>query len=247
VSVPDFASTATQLGFLANLDRVFDHTGRGSALVRFTVSGRTAAGAPFTVARTNRWVDDADLTFTASEEPAAAVEALVDNDFTAVTLDQVRIDASLSDQVRAYRIGKVQVRVKGRWRTVGSSSVVRVRHGRRVALRVFLASRRGKLGTKVVLTHLHVPASARGESGFVDVGAAAEGIVDDSEDGPAMEDTGSAASFGGLLRALQTAPRNDELALSLQLDSDETGPAVTRRAQVGSVVSGDAQFLVRVR
>ena len=248
VSVPDFASTATLLGFLANLDRVFDHTGKGSALVQYTVRGHTSAGTPFTVARANRYVDTADLTFAASEEPADAVGALVDNDFTAVTLDQVRIDASLSDQVRSYRIGKVQVRVKRGWRTVGASSVVRVRHGRRITLRVLLTSRRGELGTKVLTTHLRVPASAsRGEIGLVDVGSAADGSGGDSEDGTVASDAGTPGSFGQLVQALQTAPRNDELSLSLQLESDQAGPAVARRALVGAVVSGDAQFTVRVR
>ena len=248
VSVPDFAATATQLGFLANLDRVFDHTGKGSAFVHFTVSGHTAGGTPFTVARANRYVDNADLTFAATEEPAAAVEALVDNDFTAVTLDQVRIDASLNDQVRAYRVGKLQVRAKGRWRTVGASSVVRVRHGRRITLRVVLTSRRGVLPAKVVTTHLRVPASAApGETGFVDVGSAGQSAGEDSEDGTVEGDAGSPASFGRLIQALQSAPRNDELSLSLQLESDAEGPAVMRRAPVGAVVSGDAQFTVRVR
>ncbi|MDH2416421.1 SpoIVB peptidase S55 domain-containing protein [Nocardioides sp. CER19] len=250
VSVPEFASTATQLGLLANLDRVFDHTGKGSAYVRFTISGRTAAGARFTLTRANRFVDSADVTNAASGEPAAAVDALVNNDVTGVTLDRVSVDAALSDQVRSYRIAKAQVRVRGVWRTAGPRSVLRVRHGRRILLRVFLRSRRDELGTKVITTSLRVPAAApHGVMGVVDIGSSASGDVgaDGSEEVGTVGGDEGPSSLGQLIRDLQTAPRNDELDLTLQLESDDTSPSVSVRQQVGSVVTGDRQFMVRVR
>jgi hypothetical protein len=245
VSVPDFVSTATALGLLSNLDRVFDHTGKGSSSVSFTISGRTDSGAPFTLARSNRFASRGDASYESIFEPAAAVDALMENDFTGVTLDQVRISATLSDQVRAFHVARVQVRVKGAWRTVGPQSVVRVRHGRRIFLRVVLGSRRNELGTKVVAAHLRVPRAApRGVLGFVQVGSDL-GLEDEG----GLDTAGAEpASFAQLVRSLQDAPRNDELPLSLQLLSDdEAAPSVRTKSQVGAVVSGSAQFMVRIR
>jgi hypothetical protein len=247
VSVPEFASTATALGFLSNLDRVFDHVGKGSSSVSFTISGRTDAGSRFTLARSNRFASRGDATYESIFEPAAAVDALMENDFTGVTLDQIRISATLSDQVRAFRVARVQVRVKGTWRTVGPDSVVRVKHGRRIFLRVVLASRRHELGSKVVAARLRVPPTApRGVMGFVQLGSDL-GLEDEGGLGGSAV-SGEPASFGQLVRSLQTAPRNDELPLSLQLLSgDEAAPSVQTKTQVGAVVTGSAGFMVRIR
>lgn len=254
VTVPDFASTATALGFLANLDRVFDRTGKGSADVSFTISGRTASGSRFDLARTNRYADGYDASYASIVEPANDVDALLGNEFTGVTLDRVRIDARLYDQVRSFRVAKVQVKRHGAWRTMGPESTVRVRHGRRLLLRIVLASRRNELGSRVIATSLRVPRSTpRGVLGFVSIGAAAEqGLSEDlgeSSDESAGEPGGAEpTSFGQLVRQLQTAPRNDELALSLQLLSDEEGgPTLQARKPAGVVVTGSTQFMLRVR
>jgi hypothetical protein len=247
VTVPEFASTATALGFLANLDRVFDHIGKGAADVHFTISGRTASGARFRLARSNRYADTADATFASIVEPAGDVDALLDNDFTGVTLDDIRIDAKLYDQVRSFHVARVQVRRNGVWRTVSPSTTVRVRHGRRVFLRVVLASRRNELGSRVITADLRVPRSApRGVTGMVQVGSDVDGEFMD-ESGESSTGT-TARSFGQLVQQLQTAPRNDELPVSLQLFTDEEGaPVAQTRKQAGVVVTGSTQFMLRVR
>jgi len=247
VSVPDFASTATALGLLANIDRVFDHTGKGSSYVRFTISGHTSTGTPFTLTRANRFADAVDASYASILEPPAAVDALLGNDFTAVTLDQVRIDASMSDQVRAFHVARVQVRVRHAWRTVGPDSVIRARHGRDVVMRAVLRSRRDELGSKLVTVRLHVPGSApRGDTGVVQVGAVGGDGSGDGSGDPALG--GGPTSFGQLLRSLRTAPRNDQLSVSLQLSSSEDGtPAAQTTAPAGDVVTGAAQFMLRIR
>jgi hypothetical protein len=250
VTVPDFASTATLFGFLANLDRVFDHVGKGSADVNLTVTGRTDAGARFSLTRSNRFVDSADATFASVFEAANDVDAVIGNDFTGVTLGQIRIDARLSDQVRALKVAKVQVRRAGVWHTVGPDSVVAVRHGRRILLRVVLTSRRNAFGTRTITAALRVPSSAaRGDAGTVQVGSDDGGAdLVDGSGAVSSSGGGEPASFGQLLRRLQTAPRNDEVPMSLTLFSSEDGtPAAQLRKQAGMVVTGSTQFTIRVR
>jgi hypothetical protein len=118
-------------------------------------------------------------------------------------------------------------------------------------MRVTLGSRRGELGSKVVTTRLLVPASTpRGSEGVVDVGGTGSSGGDDEELGDEGSGDSGATSFPQLLRSLQNAPRNDALASSLMLfsDEDEGGSgSVQATTPVGFVVTGDAQFSIRIR
>ncbi len=246
VSVPGFAPAATAMGFLVNQDRVFDHIGKGSSLVHFIIEGHTAAGEPFTVVRTNRYANTYDITFESIFEAADAVYSLVENEFTDVTIDQVRLSSRLSTAPRRFKVAKVQVKVDGVYRTLKSTSRVKARAGRKLNFRVFLASPRDAFGSKVVLTSVRVPTGLRpGTFGSVSLGSAVAGNefgdeFGDGESGP--------ASFEELVAGLGSAPRNDELATTLDFFSEESGALNTTRTKrlVSDVITNLRAFEVRI-
>ena len=247
VSLPDFTAFATAFGNLSILDRTFDHIGKGSSLVHFTIDGTTAAGEPFTVVRTNRYADTFDIAFPSIFEAADSVFALVDNEFTDVDIDQVSIATTLSTQPRRFKVAKVQVRRHGIYRTLTSTSRIRARAGRNLNFRVFLESPKDKWGTKVVTTSVRVPADTQvGSFGSVSLGTAFSG--DEFEEFRGFDDESGPASFDELVDSIESAPRNDELTTDLEFFAEEFGTSsstVTEKL-VSDVITNSRSFEVRV-
>ncbi|QLQ09351.1 MAG: hypothetical protein HZY75_01825 [Nocardioidaceae bacterium] len=89
VSAPDYLSTVSLYSNFGAVNKVFDRTGKGTALIKYTIKGETAAGKPFTVNRTNRYADNFDITFAAIWDAAMDIDTVLLNDFTDVTIDDV--------------------------------------------------------------------------------------------------------------------------------------------------------------
>jgi hypothetical protein len=251
VSVPAFTPDATAFGFLGNMDRVFDHVGKGSSLVTFTVNGETASGDPFTVVRTNRFADRNDITFASIFEAADSVYALVENEFTDVTIDSVHVSSTLSTQPRSFKVAKVQVKRDGVFRTLTNSSRIKAKAGKRLVFRVFLESPKGKYGSKVLRTAVRVPADTpRGSFGAVNLGAAFSGGDEFGDEfGDDFGDDTGPASFSELLESIQSAPRNDQLTTTLEFFTEEfapSGPAAETRKLISDVITNTKSFEVRV-
>jgi hypothetical protein len=252
-SVPDFLPDATAFGFLTNLDRVFDHIGKGSSLVKFTITGHTKPGnKPFTVVRTNRYTNPGDITFSSMFEAADDVAALVFNEFTDVTIDTVNVSAGLSTQPRSFKVGQVQVKVKGVWKTLGKQSVIKAKPGRWLAFRVTLDSAKNALPSRVVQTRVQVPATATPRSGgSLSIGQAAGGDFGDKEffgEGGFPSEEGGPATFDELVKSLSTAPRNDELLTQLDLFDESSESVTTSKTTkvVNDVLSNTRSWNVRI-
>jgi hypothetical protein len=178
----------------------------------------------------------------------------MENEFTDVTIDEVHVSTTLSTQARSFKVAKVQVKSAGVYRTLKSTSQIRAKAGRKLHFRVFLTSPRNKFGSKVVLTSVRVPAdTSRGSFGSVSLGTAfsdfegSEGSEDFSDEGP-FDDASAPASFAELIDSLETAPRNDELATTLQFFDEETDSSSTTATKklVSDVITNDRSFDVRV-
>jgi hypothetical protein len=258
VSVPDFEADASAFGLLSNQDRVFDHVGAGSALVHFTISGTTSDGEPFTIVRTNRYANTFDVSFDTIFELGNAVFTLLQNDVTGVDIDSVDVSTTMSTQPRMFHVSQVQLKRAGVWRTLTSTSRIRAKAGRLLNFRVVLGSRRNAYGTKVVTTSIRVPAdSLPGTFGQLDLGQAFSDCPDCGDDGTGT----SFATFQDIVDSIQNAPRNDELATTLQLFGADggvgfrgcrcvipggTGSTTTVKKLVGDVLTDGRSYEVKV-
>ncbi|HET7734941.1 MAG TPA: hypothetical protein VFK52_03120 [Nocardioidaceae bacterium] len=245
VSVPDFNASAAAFGLLSNQDRVFDHVGRGAALVHFLISGTTGDGEPFTLVRTNRYANTYDISFDTIWEVGDAVWALTQNDLVDVEIDSVEVTSTMSAQARMFRVGKVQVqRNDGVWRTLTSDSRVRAKAGRLLNFRVVLESRRNKFGSKLVAISVRVPSDVMpGTFGSVSLGQGGYGECEEcyyEEEGP--------ASFQELVDSIEDAPRNDAFNVMLDLyDEIEGGLSSSKNSRlVGDVITNSKSFEVRI-
>jgi hypothetical protein len=244
VSVPDFLPDAAAFGLLVNQDRMLDRVGAGSALVHFTISGVTAEGEPFTLARTNRQSSQRDISYQTIFELGSYANEILTNDFTDVTFTDIDVTVTLNDAPRAFRVGKVEAFRNGVWSPVTSESIVNARSGSTLKVRTTLTSYRNRYGVKTVTQSLVVPRAPIGSRGRLVVSGGGGERYEDEEEFP-EENTGP-TSFEELVADLSAAPRNDQLTATLELFRVDR--LITRRtkAVVGEVVEGSRYFWVRV-
>jgi hypothetical protein len=231
VSLPDYLPDVAAFAELGNQDVVFDHVGKGSALVHFTVEGM-ADGEPFTLVRTNRFASAYDISYEAIFEMADDVYTLLHNKFADVTIDAVRITTQLDPTYRAYSVGKVQRKVGTHYVTLTRSSLVKARPGSTLTLRVTLNSK--VLGTKLETVKVKVPSAPIGSFGELSVGR--------------VRISGSTPkSFDDLVTKLDNAPRNDQLTAAVRLFTRKIGGRTSSAStSVHDVISGSKGFELRL-
>jgi hypothetical protein len=244
VTLPDFLPDATALAELGNQDRVFDRVAAGSSLLHFTVDGTTSDGEPFTLVRTNRFASPYDISFDSIFELANDVAMIEQNDFKAVTIDEIRVSTQLSALNRVFFVSKVERKLGDTYTRLWPSSVVSAKAGNYVTLRVTLNSRRNQFGSMSVMLSVKVPSAPVGTFGTLSVGQPS-----DSGGEPVVGSATSApTSFDGLLSQLANAPRNDQLFGQIDLFTN-SGKQLTRSTAklVHNVVQGGQSFQFRVR
>jgi SpoIVB peptidase S55 len=249
VSVPDFLPTATAFAEIGNQDRVFDRVGAGSSLVHFTVDGTTSLGEPFTLVRTNRYASPDDISVESVFEASDDVARILQNRFTDVTIDAVRITTEMSPVDRAFVVGKVERKIGDTFKRLTHSAPARVRTGSTITLRVTLTSLRNALGTKVVLVHVKVPTARAGSFGALNVGQPGSGGGGEfGATGQAVVSPARAGvtSFDGLLNRLSNAPRNDQLQAEIDLFTQAGQHTSVGATSVGDVVQGGRTFELQV-
>jgi hypothetical protein len=246
VSLPQFLPTATALAELGNQDRIFDRIGAGSSLVHFTVDGTTSLGEPFTLVRTNRYASPFDISEASIFEAAGDVAALLENKFTDVTIDAVRITTQMSTANRVFTVGKVEQKVGSSFRRLTSSSVITALPGSILTLRVTLNSLRDAFGSKVVTVSVKVPAARAGAFGTLNVGQLSGGGGEFGGFAAAGTTGAAASSFDGLLSKLSNAPRNDQLRAQIDIFSARRSVSSVGSTQVQDVVRGRRNFDVRI-
>ena len=234
VSVPEYLPDVTLLAQLTDQDRVFDRIGPGSSLVHFTIDGHTPDGEPFTLVRTNRFASPYDVSVESTFEAADDVYAINSNNFTDVTIDEVRISTQLNPADRVFSVGKVERKIGTTYTTLTNSSVVKASAGATITLRVTLNSYRNKYGSKLVVLSVKVPATPIGTPGNLAVGQL--GFPN-----------ANAKSFDALLAQLANAPRNDQLRGELDLFPAKGGKRTSATAPlVHDVVQGGRNFRFQV-
>lgn len=251
VSLPEYTADATAFGFLANLDRVFDKIGKGSSEVSFTINGETAAGAPFSVSRSNRYVSDYDITFESIFEPADAVFSLISNEFTDLRITDVAIDAEMDDDARSFRVKKVERRKGGVYSKITKKTKVFAQPGQMMRFRVTLVSNRNAFGSKTALIKVRMPEDAFvGSRGTISLGATFGGFEEFffSEEDLFGDAGGGPKSLQDVIDSIEDAPRNDELSATIDLYDPMTDAFVSESASApaGEVIVNTKRFKLRV-
>ena len=194
--------------------------------------------------RTNRYANTYDISFDTIWEVGDAVWALTENDLVDVDIDSVEVTSTMSGKARMFRVGQVQLKKDGVWRTISSDTRIRAKAGRLLNFRVVLNSRRNAFGTKVITTAVRVPADVMpGTFGSLVLGQGYYGECEECY----YEDEGP-ASFQALIDSIEDAPRNDEFNTTLELYDEREGGLNTAQNTklVGDVITNSKSFEVRI-
>jgi hypothetical protein len=212
-----FAATVTFGHVLAAVDRGLDKIGGGSAAVTIRVRGTRANGAGFTLTRTDRLSDSADLSFALGVKVADLVNAISTQEFEDVRITSVDVAGSLSSKPSEYRVTAFKVLSGGKWKN--PPSTLRVKEGGVLSTQFsFTPVKGGKVGS--IKLKIAVPKGS-GTNGFGDLHVAA---------GETFVDTQTAKSFSNLLALLRDAPSGDSVRLRFRIQNGDTGKTVTSSA-----------------
>jgi len=247
--LPDLVTQAVY----ANQDRVFDEWADGTARSGWTIKGTRAGGKPFSVTRNNRWASQGDVTVGPANDVARATDQLVNNQFEDVSIDSVSFNSSMSTTFQQLHISKVQVKVGGA-KTFTTPKSLRVEVGTKLTVKVSLSPYRSTSATTVTYS-LTVPKSARGQSGLLVTGGGVDlGSGADSDDLDCLLfgecSTGAdGSSLNGIIKGIESAPKNNRVLSQLEFESDETGEtriAAAAGATQKLTVTGEQDIAVRV-
>jgi hypothetical protein len=232
VSTPDANASVTFYQQLANHDRVLDAITPGSELMTWTVSGDDN-GEPFELGFTDRYASNWDIAIEAPWEVADVVYFL--SSFEGVTVDDVLVDAEVTDDSSTWRVVKVEQKQQGSWTTVSRRVPALATAGGTLRLRATLDGP-GDDRIKVPVA-VDVPKKVNRRGRLEVVGG-----------GWLWTDIWSAGDVDDIVKTLDGAVRNDAVAAILSFDSRRT--SVTKRGEsqpTDKVVNGRKRIDVRVR
>jgi len=237
---------------VANYDATFDEIGDGRATSTWTIAGTRARGVPFTVTRSNRWASRIDIAAEPAFDLGYALDQLVNNEFEKVTVRRVTFGSSVATAYRRLRIVDLAVSVNGG--RYLKPQVLRVKAGSRLRVRVSMRPFQST-SVRTATLELTVPKGAGGQAGALEVvGGVDLAQVGVSEDpGCLLSEAGCGSepeeSLNGIIRAITSAPRNDDLVARLTLNPvEEPGfpAAATAKTRQTSVVVGQRGVQVEV-
>jgi hypothetical protein len=198
VPMKDFNASATFYEFVANHERVMDSYGPGSELTDWTIHGRKKDGSPFTVSMGDRFTSAYDITYDAVWDIPDMVYVL--GRFPGVTLDDVSMSSTVTDDTATWKVTSVQRKVRGVWVTIkGRRDVVVARTGSTLKLRATLSDADG--ATKRVVVGVDIPSRASGSTGTLYVAGGSK----------FYSDWYGAKSLWGFLSMAKDSVRNDEV------------------------------------
>jgi hypothetical protein len=250
VDLPSIAA----VHLLANLDRTVQKIGEGTALLSWTVTGRTGGGKPWTLSRTNRFASQFDVSFESIFEMLDFLSIIQGQPFVEAHFSTTTMTASADEVFRRYRIDKVLRRTGANTYTeVSSRRPIRVRAGGTVQIRVRLTPFKNRGAVQNVDFTYRIPRDRAGSGGTLDVVGGASAFSEDIFclfDPDACEGVGRVQNFSQILRRLDRQPRNDQLIATMTIDPAPrpgSRPAVTKQVHTASqIVTGQRSIPVIV-
>lgn len=228
-TVPEYAADVTWYHLATVNDRAVDAWTTGSSLTSWSIKGRDAQGAPFTLAATDRYRATWDLASEGAGEAPEFVWAL--SQMRGVTLDSVTADAQLSTDDTQYRVAGVERLVKGRW--VAVERRIQAKAGKKLVLRAVLKSSKGTVRLPVSVT---VPKRLRGSTQPLWM-----------RGGRSHWGGGSWGSVAGLKEYLAKSVRNDQVVLVLGGSRGDDPLLQKKTGTTDSVVAGQKRLRLVIK
>jgi hypothetical protein len=199
--------------------------GAGSSAVNITVNGTRAGGKKFSLSLSDHFYDTYDLSYATADSVYYLLSPLLDQSFETVNITSVNITGKVSNDLKQYRVTKVETKKKGKW--VALKSTQSVTSGATVPLRATVSPYRSSKKLLVPLT-VSVPKKSKGYSGQL--------IISDGLDANSSQKEPN--SLDGLLAQLRNTPHNDALVSQISLDTPKGGVLTsTRETRLDAAVS----------
>ncbi len=235
VTMNDWMPDVAALHLLSNADVVFDHVGKGSSQVSWTITGKRRNGNTWQLEYSNRYASQNDISRDSVFQLAEQLATIQFNPFEAINFTSVDIDASFDDTFRRFAIEGVKISKNGG--AFRSRDFITVSPGDNLRARVSLRQYRGDVTT--VQLAVNVPNDvAFGDFGSLLIRGGGEFFFPPSS---------SANSFPKLLTELRNTPRNDDLIADLSFGFEgQSGPTASDVERMNSVVVGAFEIGVGV-
>lgn len=238
-----------------------DQDAGGEAVVSWKINYTRANGAPQSFTRSERYSSTDTIAEEVTLDVAGDISTIFDNEFENVKITGVTFANTIKPTHRAYKIGSIDFRTKGKWnRKSKSGSKVTVRAGKKLVVRVNLVKADKYSNVAPISRTLtwKVPKSARGATL---VSIAGNASVDDEfeeyedyddvtfecdEDGECypVENESRPKTFDQLIKLMKSLPRHDTFSAAFMLPN---GRSYDRTAKLPAITSGDFSLKVNVR
>ncbi|HYY45123.1 MAG TPA: hypothetical protein VE975_08055 [Actinomycetota bacterium] len=202
----DYMSWFTAVILFSHMDAAMDAVSGGSSAVEWSISGANSSGQPWTLKRSDRFVDDDDISLASAKTLYFQLEALRLNPFRDPQLSAIDLSATMQPGIRRFDVAKALISVDGS--RFAQTQTVKAHPGSRIAVRALLRPYREDGLKKVDLT-VRVPRTAR-----KDASIGLRGMGGGSAECPGCY--GNFDSFDDFISSMQLAPVNNELKLSLR-------------------------------
>jgi hypothetical protein len=240
VAGSDFVAGIAPSHMFADMLTTFDSLGPGSASTYFQVKGKRANGQPFTLNRSNLYLDTLSIVGSAPEELYEDLSILFGNGYEPITFTSVSIKTKVTTDVTNLSLTSVAVSKNGGpFRSVSSLTVNRGDH---LVIHGTLASSKGGTVTRAV--SLTIPSNAPHGPADLFVGGGA------SITRTCFFDPKSCGgSFNQVLNTLESSPRNNDLATVLSTFDSVGNPVQLNQAatHLNWVATGSADISVTIR
>jgi hypothetical protein len=209
-----WAADIAALHLESNIVKALGSEGGGSAALKFTIKGQTAAGTPFSLVRSDHYADPDYISYAAADDLYGLLYQLTSQPFKDIKITSVSITGTVDDAINQYRVTAVKMYKNGKW--VPQKGTVVTKPGRTVYRQVTLTKYRSSQ-TVVAKLKVKIPAGTSGSVGTL-------GISDGYNAGFSASEP---KSLTGLLKLLAAYPPQDAVAGTLDLEGRKSVHSVT--------------------
>jgi hypothetical protein len=201
-----WAADIAALHLQSNIVKALGADGGGSAALKFTIKGKTAAGSTFELVRSDHYADTEFISFAAADDLYLLMSELVRQPFKDVKITSVDVTGTVDTAINQYRVTAVKMFKDGKW--VPQRGTISTKVGKTVYRQVTLTKYRSSQ-TIIAKLKVKIPAGTQGSSGTLMISNGLNAGFSPSEP----------KSLTGLLNALRSYPPQDAVAGTLTLDN----------------------------
>ncbi|RYJ06797.1 MAG: hypothetical protein EON52_04520 [Actinomycetales bacterium] len=254
---PDALSSVVASQMATDLVVSADRYAGGEATASWTIN-YVADGTTGSLSRSNRYSDADYLPDAVGNDVASDAQTLQGQAFADVKITSIAVTTKPTSDYRAYRFGKIKVKSQGTWRTLAYDEdldeyAVSLPSGRYFKVRVRLEPRSAKAKVERTYTEYTLRAPSGPAEAYLSIRGGVQDYWYDDEDFEDFEEfedglseLPGADTFAGVLEALRTQLRNDQVGLSYTTLQGRKRTTKTVTRSVGAVVSGDAFFVAEI-